>query len=80
MLARVDRVLLAAADAERVAGRWCELLDGEIDRRVNEPALGSRKTVVRLGNAQLEVHEPTDDGPVAQHLRDSAGPLAILRV
>jgi len=76
MLDRVDRILVAAQDAELVAGRWCELVDAVIDRRAEVPALGSRKTVLRLGDAELEIHEPVAEGPISEHLRTSSGPFA----
>jgi hypothetical protein len=43
---------------------------------VDEPALGSRKLVVRLGDAELEIHQPVGSGPVADHLEHGAGPFA----
>jgi hypothetical protein len=76
MLDRVDRVLVAARDAEHVAGRWCELVDAVVARRADVPALGSRKVVVQLGDAELEVHEPVAAGPIADHLTTGAGPFA----
>ncbi|MEZ5557205.1 MAG: hypothetical protein R3E86_01470 [Pseudomonadales bacterium] len=76
MLDRVDRILVAVRDAESVARRWCDLVDAVIDRRVQVPALGSRKIVLRLGDAELETHEPTGEGAVASHLQQAAGPLA----
>ncbi len=77
MLDRVDRILVAAHDAESASQRWCELTDAVIDRRVDEPALGSRKTVLRIGDCELEVHEPVADGIVDGHLKTSSGPLAV---
>jgi len=76
MLDRVDRILVAARDADAVAARWCALLDAVVDRRVDEPALGSRKLVLRLGDAELEIHQPLGSGPVADHLEHGAGPFA----
>jgi hypothetical protein len=77
MLDRVDRILVAAEDAGSVAERWCTLLDAVIDRQVEEPGLGSRKTVLRLGDAELEIHQPVADGPISNHLRTSGGPFAV---
>ena len=76
MLDRVDRILMASSDAEYTASRWCNLVDAVIDRRADEPALGSRKVVLRLGDAELEIHQPWRTGPVADHLNHQAGPLA----
>lgn len=77
MLDRVDRILVAAEDAGPVAERWCALLDAVIDRQLEEPGLGSRKTVLRLGDAELEIHQPVADGPISDHLRTSGGPFAV---
>jgi len=76
VLDRVDRILVAARDADGVAERWCALVDAVVDRRVDEPALGSRKVVLRVGDAELEIHEPIAAGPVAEHVERGAGPLA----
>jgi hypothetical protein len=77
MLDRVDRIVVAAHDAETVAARWCDLVAAVIDRREPEPTLGSRKTVLRIGDAEMEIHEPVETGPVAEHLQHSGGPFAV---
>jgi len=77
MLDRVDRILVAAADAEAVAARWCELVDAVVDRRGDEPLLGSRKVVVRMGDAEMEIQQPLEPGPMSEHMRNSAGPFAV---
>ncbi len=77
MLEKVDRILVAAHDAQDVAQRWCDLVDAVIDRREDVPALGSRRTVLRLGDSELEVHQPVAEGAVAEHLAGGSGPLAI---
>ena len=77
MLDRVDRILVAVADARSVADRWCALLDAEVDRENKVPALNSHRIVVRIGDAELEIHEPLGDGPIADHVHAGAGPFAI---
>jgi hypothetical protein len=76
MLDRVDRILVAVHDAQTVASKWCDLVDAVIDRRVMAPALGSHAIVLRVGDAELEIHEPTGTGPIADHLANGAGPFA----
>ena len=76
MLERLDRILIAAENAEHTAGQWQVLLDAEIDRNVAVEALNSFKIVLRIGDVELEVHQPLGDGPIAEHLRNSSGPFA----
>lgn len=73
MLERIDRVTLTARDAAAVAGRWCQLLDAVVDRRDGVPALSARRIVIRLGDSEVEILEPTGEGPVAEHLASGRG-------
>jgi hypothetical protein len=73
MLDRIDRVLLAVPDAAPVAGRWCTLLDAEVVRQDRVPALGARRIVVTVGDAEVEVLEPDGAGPVARHVASGRG-------
>jgi hypothetical protein len=73
MLERIDRVLLAVADAEAVAARWCRLLDAAVVRQDTVPALNARRIVVAVGDAEVEVLEPAGPGPVARHVESRRG-------
>lgn len=73
MLERIDRILLAVKDAEATARQWCNLLDGEIVRRDAVTALGARRTVVAVGDAEVEILEPAGPGPVARHVEAGRG-------
>jgi hypothetical protein len=76
MLTRIDRVLMTAHDAAAVAKRWVELLDAE-HRRVDVIVeLAARRVVLGVGDAELEILEPTGPGPVARHVAAGAGPFA----
>ncbi|MEZ5551205.1 MAG: hypothetical protein R3E82_09975 [Pseudomonadales bacterium] len=77
MLDRVDRLLIAVADARTVAERWCALFDAQIERENKVPALNSQRVVVRIGESELEIHQPLGEGPIADHARAGAGPFAV---
>lgn len=73
MLNRIDRVLIAVANADAVAHRWVELLDARIDRSDEVPALAASRVVVSVGDAEVEILQPTGPGPVAEHLTAGRG-------
>ena len=78
MLDRVDRVLITNADAAAAAGRWVDLLDAEIVATNVVSALAARRVVVAVGDAFIEVLEPTGPGPAADHLAlGRGGPFAV---
>ncbi len=69
MLDRLDRMLLAVADAAAAAGSFERLLGA---RRIGERAsahLNGRAVVLALGDSDIELWAPTGDGPVATHLQ-----------
>jgi hypothetical protein len=76
MLTRIDRVLITARDAGAVAARWIELLDAQAVRQDDIAELGAHRHVIRVGDAEVEILQPTDDGPVARHLATGGGPFA----
>jgi hypothetical protein len=76
MLTRIDRVMLTAQDAAAVASRWVQLLDAELLREDFVPTLGARRIVLGVGDAEVEILQPTDNGPVARHLSGGGGPFA----
>jgi hypothetical protein len=73
MLERIDRVVLAVPNAAPVAERWCVLLDAGIVRHDRVPALGARRIVVAVGDAEIEVLEPDGAGAVARHVASGRG-------
>jgi hypothetical protein len=76
MLTRIDRVLITARDAAAVAKRWIELLDAQLVRQDEIAALGAHRHVVAVGDAEVEILQPTAPGPVARHLEGGGGPFA----
>jgi len=78
MLTRIDRVQITAADAITLADRFVRLLDAEIAHADDVPALRARRTVLRLGDGEVEILEPTGPGQVADHLESGrGGPFAV---
>jgi len=76
MLTRIDRVQITAHDAVAVAGRWVELLDARIARQDSVAVLGAERTVISVGDAEVEILQPTAPGPVSRHLAAGGGPFA----
>ena len=73
MLNRIDRILIAVTNADAVAQRWVELLDARIDRTDTVPALAATRVVINVGDAQVEILQPTGPGLVADHLSAGRG-------
>jgi len=76
MLTRIDRVLMTAHDAAAVASRWVELLDAQKLREDSVTVLGAKRIVLGIGDAELEILEPTGAGPVARHVAAGGGAFA----
>jgi hypothetical protein len=71
VLERVDRVQLAVADREPVAGALQRLIGAEIIADDAVAPLGARRTTLRAGFAEFELLTAEGDGPVARHLARS---------
>jgi hypothetical protein len=56
-----------------VAARWCRLLDAEVVHEDTVSALNARRIVVAVGDAEVEVLEPTGPGPVARYVESRRG-------
>ena len=76
MLTRIDRVLVTAHDAAAVASRWVELLDAQKLREDTIAPLAAKRIVLGVGDAELEILEPTGAGPVARHVAAGGGAFA----
>ncbi|HET6470403.1 MAG TPA: hypothetical protein VFG38_01100 [Pseudomonadales bacterium] len=76
MLTRIDRVLITAHDAAAVANRWVELLDAQPLREDAVAVLGAKRIVLGVGDAELEILQPTQPGPIARHLAAGGGAFA----
>lgn len=68
MLARVDRVQLAAADRKAVTAALVRLLGAAPVREDAVQPLAARRTTLALGTSEIEILAPDGPGPVAHHL------------
>ncbi len=68
MLERVDRVQLAVRDRHAAAKTFTDLLGARPARDADSAYLGARRTVLALGESELELCEPAGAGPVREHL------------
>jgi hypothetical protein len=67
MVTRVDRVQLIVLDRAAAAARWRQLFDAEVVREDRVAFLAARRTVLRVGESELELLEEDGVGAVAQH-------------
>lgn len=78
MLDRVDRILTTNSDASRAADGWVRLLDAQVVDVDNVAPLNARRVRIAVGDALVEILEPTGPGPVADHLAlGRGGPFAV---
>ena len=75
MLTAVDRVQVVVHDRVRIADAYRRLLDAEVVREDRVASLAARRTVLRLGDSEVELLEPDGAGRVAQFLSDTKGGL-----
>jgi hypothetical protein len=68
MLERVDRMLMAVRDRARAAQTFESLLGAVPDREDSSAALGARRSVLRVGESELELCEPAGPGPIADYV------------
>ncbi|MBI4083675.1 MAG: VOC family protein [Candidatus Lambdaproteobacteria bacterium] len=69
MLDRVDRVQVAVADRARAARTYRTLLGAEIAREEPSAYLRARRTILALGESEVELCEPDGEGRAADALR-----------
>ena len=68
MLERVDRMQLAVRDRTRAAGTFTRLLGAELAREADSEALNARRTILALGESELELCEPRGSGPAQEFI------------
>jgi hypothetical protein len=68
MLDRVDRMLLAVKDRERATETFVRLFGARFEREVPSTALVAQRSILRLGESELELCQPTGPGPAQSHL------------
>lgn len=73
MLSRIDRIMMSVSDAATTAQRWVELLDARVVRHDRVEPLGAHRTVLQVGDAEVELLQPSAPGPVADHLASGRG-------
>ncbi|MBI3992774.1 MAG: VOC family protein [Candidatus Lambdaproteobacteria bacterium] len=68
MLDRVDRIQVVVADRRRAAEAWGRLLGAEVAGESHSAYLGARRTVLALGESEVELCQPEGTGLAADHL------------
>jgi hypothetical protein len=68
MLARVDRIQLAVRDRRAAERTFADLLGAEAVAEVPSAWLGARRSILALGESQVELCEPAGPGPAREHL------------
>ncbi len=66
MLERVDRMVMAVRDRQQAARTFERLLGAAADHEDTSTVLGARRSVLRIGESELELCEPAGPGPVAE--------------
>jgi hypothetical protein len=67
MPTRIDRIQLITLDRAAAAARWRKLFDAEVVREDRVAFLAALRTVLRVGESELELLEADGVGAVAQH-------------
>jgi len=68
MLERVDRMQLAVRERARAADTFVRLLGARVSRESESAALNARRTILALGESELELCEPAGPGPARDFL------------
>ncbi len=68
MLERIDRVQLVVADRTAAAAHYHELLGAEVAREDESEYLGASRTVLALGESEIELCQPEGPGRARRHL------------
>lgn len=68
MLNRVDRMQLAVQDRARAAETFSRVLGAQVDREAPSEHLNATRTVMRMGESEIELLQARGAGPVQAHL------------
>lgn len=71
MITRVDRIVLTAPRRRLAIEAWQRLFDAQVVREDKVPCLAARRTVLRVGESEVELLQPDGIGIVAQHVSRS---------
>ena len=69
MLDRVDRVQIAVGDRVRAAAAFTALLGAEVVRESASAYLGAKRTVLAVGESEMELCSPDGEGRLAEIMR-----------
>jgi hypothetical protein len=75
VLTRIDRMQVVVLDRAAAAARWRQLFDVEVMREDRVAFLAATRTVLRVGESELELLEPDGVGAVAQHFSRVRSPV-----
>lgn len=68
MITRIDRIVLAVPDRRAAVLCWQRLFDAELVREDRMPSLAAQRSVLRVGESEVEVIEPHGIGLTAQFI------------
>jgi hypothetical protein len=75
MITRIDRIVLAVHDRHATADVWRRLFGAELVREDRVPSLAAQRSVLRVGESELEVIEPHGIGTTAQFISRFRTPI-----
>jgi hypothetical protein len=75
MITRIDRIVLAVHDRHATADVWRRLFGSELVREDRVPSLAAQRSVLRVGESELEVIEPHGIGTTAQFISRFRTPI-----
>ena len=70
MLERIDRVQIVVADRKAASQTFARLLGTEVEREDRSTYLGALRTVLAVGESEIELCEPDGTGRASQRLAD----------
>ncbi len=81
MFKRVDHVVIAVADLEASVALYRDKFGLNASETVEPPGMGLKRVNVDVGNAYIELAQPTDeDGPLGKFLKNRGEGLYLLAV
>ena len=76
MLAHLDRVQVVVSERRSAVAAYTRLVDAAVVREDAVRRVGARRTVLQVGNSEIELLEPDGAGPVADCLARGGGVFA----
>jgi len=68
MLDRVDRVQVAVSDMQKAAKTYGNILGAEISRKESSFYLGAKRTILAVGESEIELCEPDGSGKLTEFM------------